>query len=465
MKKVENKAGNRILREATIILFWLFVWQLLALLVGNEILLVSPWAALCRFLDLVGDLEFWQTVFSSMGRIAIGFLLGTATGLILAALSSRFSLLEEVLKPVITLCKTVPVASFVVLLLIWWGSENLAVSICFLIVLPNIYISTLEGIRSTDKKLLEMATVFQMPFKNRFFYIYRPALKPFLGSSLKLSLGMCWKSGVAAEVIGTPEFSIGERLYFSKIHLDTAGVFAWTAVIILLSICFERFVLWLVEKFFAWEPACRKAYAVKGDYEKSKFYEKQKCHKQNKCREADSRNSENSHDLQISHLYKKFDDKRLFSDFNASYKTGNTYYFNSPSGSGKTTLFRILCGLEKADSGMIKPNLTYSVMFQEDRLCEDYSALRNVEMVLGDSKKAKRALLAVLEEDAIYKPCRQLSGGMKRRVALVRAMEAWSDCVLLDEPFTGLDAETRAVAEDYIVRKQQGRILLIATHI
>ncbi len=465
MKRDENKKGNRILRKAIIILFWLLVWQLLALFVGNEILLVTPWRVVGRFVELLADFAFWQTVLYSLCRIGLGFLLGTGMGLLLAALGSRFPLLEEVLNPLMTLCKTVPVASFVVLLLIWWGSEYLAVSICFLIVLPNIYINTLEGIRSTDKRLLEMAEVFHMPLKNRFFYIYRPALKPFLDSSLKLSLGMCWKSGVAAEVIGTPKFSIGERLYLSKIHLDTAGVFAWTAVIILLSVCFEKLILWLVEKFFEWEPACRKASAVEGDYKKGEYHEKQEYHKQNECREADGRNGGNCHDLQISHLNKKFDDKRLFSDFSETYKMGKAYYINSPSGSGKTTFFRMLCGLEKADGGSIEPDFRYSVMFQEDRLCEEYSALRNVEMILGDREKARKALLAVLEEEAIHKPCRQLSGGMKRRVALVRAMEAESDCILLDEPFTGLDWENRAIAEKYIIKKQQGRILLIATHI
>lgn len=425
------------MRRGVILLFWLCVWQLAALLVGNEILLVSPAAALSRLAELAGEREFWQTIFHSMGRIGMGFGLGTVTGLVLAALSSRSSLLEEVLSPVITLCKTVPVASFVVLLLIWWGSERLAVSICFLLVLPNIYISTLEGIRSTDSKLLELAEVFRMPMKNRFFYIYRPALKSFCHSSFKLSLGMCWKSGVAAEVIGTPELSIGERLYFSKIHLDTAGVFAWTAVIILLSIGMEKLVFWLTAKFFDWEPACRSAEA----------------------------GSSGKQELQICRLSKKYGELQLFSDFTVNYQRGKTYYISSPSGSGKTTLFRILCGLEQADSGIVERGIRYSVMFQEDRLCEDYSARRNVEMILGDADKAEQALLKVLDREAICKPCRELSGGMKRRVALVRAMEAAGDCVLLDEPFTGLDACAREAAERYIIERQQGRILLIATHI
>ena len=107
----------------------------------------------------------------------------------------------------------------------------------------------------------------------------------------------------------------------------------------------------------------------------------------------------------------------------------------------------------------------YSMVFQEDRLCEEFDAVCNVAMVIKDEQKAKEALRKLLEEDALTKPCRQLSGGMKRRVALVRAMEADSDAVLLDEPFTGMDADTRRAAEIYIRERQNARIVIIATHI
>ncbi len=167
------------------------------------------------------------------------FLLGAVLALLLAAISYRYPL-AEVLRPFMVFCKAVPVAVFAVLLLIWWGSSMLAVAICFLVVFPNIYLNTLEGLKSADRGLLEMAEVFRLPLGTQFFYIYRPALKPFLLSAFQLSLGMCWKSGVAAEVIGTPSHSIGGALYLAKIYLDTADLFAWTAVIVVLSVFFEK---------------------------------------------------------------------------------------------------------------------------------------------------------------------------------------------------------------------------------
>lgn len=238
--------------------------------------------------------------------------------------------MEEILSPVMTLMKAVPMASFAVLLLIWWGSSFLAVAVCFMVVLPNLYLNILEGLKSTDVRMLEMARVFRLPLRNRFFYIYRPALKPFLYSGLKLSLGMCWKSGVAAEVIGTPDFSIGERLYLSKVYLDTAGIFAWTAVVILMSVLFEKAVMWLLERFLRWEPACGK---------------------QRSAGNADNhRIIKSDISIKVSDVTKIYGEQTVLDHFSADYIAGETYYLTGPSGSGKTTLLRILAAPLEAGS-------------------------------------------------------------------------------------------------------------------
>ena len=148
----------------------------------------------------------------------------------------------------------------------------------------------------------------------------------------------------------------------------------------------------------------------------------------------------------------------------AEYRPNEVYYFTAPSGSGKTTLFRLLCGLEKADSGVIENvGLRFSYAFQDDRLCEEYSAVQNVELVTDCDVES--TLQKLLPKEALHKPCSQLSGGMRRRVAVVRAMEADSDCVILDEPYAGLDEETKRRVESYIQECQRGRILLIASHV
>ncbi len=424
-------------RKVCILLFWLIVWCGLTAVVDNEILMVSPLETGERLFSLLAEKSFYFSVGQSLLRIGLGFVSGALTAILLAALGKRFFSVEEVLAPAMSLLKTVPVASFVVLLLIWWGSSALAVAICFLVVLPQLYISTLEGLKSTDRKLLEMAQVLRMPFWNRFFYVYRPALRPFLYSSMKVALGMCWKSGVAAEVIGIPEFSIGEQLYLSKIYLDTAGVFAWTAVIVGLSVLFEKAIMKATEIFFAWEPRCKQ---------------------QEKMPAGDGT-------VSAENLCKQFGEQKVLVDKNFFCASGQALYLREPSGSGKTTLLLLLAGLLKPDAGTLQVSKSVSMLFQEDRLCEEYSALRNVEMVCGSRETAREALLKLLEPEALDKPCGQLSGGMKRRVALVRAMEAQSDVVLLDEPYTGMDAVTKAVAEAYILSRKGDRTLIVATHI
>ncbi|MBQ8413402.1 MAG: ABC transporter permease subunit, partial [Lachnospiraceae bacterium] len=177
-------------------------------------------------------------------------------------MSTRFFIIEEMISPIMTLMKAIPVASFVVLFLIWWNSSVLSIAISFMVVLPNIYLNTVSGIKSTDKKLLEMSYVHKMSGKDVFFYIYRDALRPFWDSAIKLSVGMSWKSGVAAEVIGTPDFSIGEALYMSKIHLDTADVLAWTIDTVLMSLAFEKTVLAGWSVFAKWQPKCCGAKSV-----------------------------------------------------------------------------------------------------------------------------------------------------------------------------------------------------------
>ena len=248
--KRKSKGWNKL----PVLLFWLAVWEAVALIAGNAVLVASPVETFREFLRLLGESSFYFSLGKSILRIGGGFAAGLFCAAFLAFLAYRIPFVESLFTPLMRFLLAVPVASFAVLLLIWWGASFLSAAVSFLVVLPQFYVSFTEGMKSLDKKMLQMAEVYRLPGFSRFFYVYRPALKPFLYSSMKISLGMCWKSGVAAEVIGLPDFSIGEGLYFSKITLNTAGVFAWTGVIILLSILFEKMVLKGSERILNWEP-------------------------------------------------------------------------------------------------------------------------------------------------------------------------------------------------------------------
>lgn len=229
------------------VLVWLLIWQLGAMAMDQQILLVSPIAVLIRLGTLAVEPSFWKAVGFSLLRITGGFFLGAAVGTVLAALSARLRRVEELLAPLLLAIKSIPVASFIILSLILFSSRNLSVLISFLMVLPVLYTGVLGGIRAMDKQMLEMAQVFQIPAPRRVRYVYLPQVLPYFRAACASALGLCWKSGIAAEVIGMPTGSIGERLQQAKIYLDTPDLFAWTLVIVLVSLAFERLFLALLQ--------------------------------------------------------------------------------------------------------------------------------------------------------------------------------------------------------------------------
>lgn len=228
------------------------VWQGTSMLVGSPILLPSPLQVAVRLGALAATPGFWSTIGFSLLRIAGGFLLALITATVLAFTAGRFSLVEILLRPYVLAIKSVPVASFIILTLIWLRGSQLSLFISFLMVFPVLYTNVLAGIRSADRQLLEMARVFRVPWKRRVRMLYLPAVEPFLLAGSATALGMSWKAGVAAEVIGVVGGSLGERLYDAKIYLMTADLLAWTVVIVALSAGFEKLILWLLGRAFRW---------------------------------------------------------------------------------------------------------------------------------------------------------------------------------------------------------------------
>lgn len=232
--------------------FWLAVWQLASMGLAaaypyGGLLLASPLEALERLGELACTGEFWRAVGWSSLRILGGFLLSCLAATAMAALSARYGWMEELLAPPVAAVKATPVASFIILALLWLDGGRLPLFIAFLIVFPTVYLNLLEGIRQTDRRLLEMARVFRVPVSRRLTGIYLPQALPYFRSAASLGLGLCWKAGVAAEVIGLPGGSIGERLYMAKIYFQTPDLFAWTAAIVTASLVFERLFLGLID--------------------------------------------------------------------------------------------------------------------------------------------------------------------------------------------------------------------------
>lgn len=227
------------LRRLAVAAFWLAAWQLASMTVGSRIVLVGPAEVACRLAELVLEADFWVSVGLSLGRVATGFGLAVVAGVALAAWASRSRVVEGLLAPLVGAVKAAPVASFVVLLLMWVPSRRLSVAVSFLMAFPILYANVLAGVRQTDPALLEMADVFGVSSWARVRTVYAAQVAPYLRAGLSLAMGLSWKSGIAAEVIGLPAPSIGIHLYDAKVYLDTPDLLAWTVVIVALSVGLE----------------------------------------------------------------------------------------------------------------------------------------------------------------------------------------------------------------------------------
>ena len=409
------------------IVFWLMIWQAASVFVGQEILLASPAAVLKRLFTLVTEPFFWQSLLFSGARIGAGFLLGAAAGIAGAALAGRFSIAEELLTPLVAAVKAVPVASFVILILIWVSSKNLSVVISFLMVFPILYTNTRNGLRELDTALLEMTDVFQVPRPVRLRWVILPQLYPYIRTGSR--------SNRHSEPIHRRASVSGKNI---SRHTGT--------------LCLD------------------------GSDRVRQLLSRKSCFKRNgSCRKKDAGNEMREDTIEICHLKKAYGEHVIFSNLTMELKKGAVTCLMAPSGVGKTTLLRILAGLEQADGGKIGglEALRKSMVFQEPRLAEELTAAANIQLAVkrrmfGKEKRSSRHLVEEMEELGLSgcenQAVSELSGGMRQRVAVLRAMRMDADFLLLDEPFRGLDAGTKKKTMNYIRRKGKEKTMLLVTH-
>ncbi len=244
---MRNNGGDSLRPWAVAI--WLAVWQAGSMALRQPLLLPSPAAVGRCLLALLPTAAFWTAVGGSALRIMGGFLLSCGAGILAAALSFRYRRFGELLTPVLAAVRAVPVMSFIILAFLWLPDKTyLALLIAFLMVFPVVCGNVLTGLRQVDRGLLEMARVFRVPLLRQVVGIYIPQALPYFRTAASLGLGLCWKAGVAAEVVGVVDHSLGERLYEAKIYYEAPELFAWTAVIVALSVGFERLFLLALDR-------------------------------------------------------------------------------------------------------------------------------------------------------------------------------------------------------------------------
>ena len=241
-------ARRRIFKSLIITIAWFLIWQGASMAVGSSLLLPSPFDAFSSLARLVTQGAFWESTLFTLLRISGGFILGMSIGTALAVLSAASSWADAFLSPLRDIVKATPVTSFIILVLLWLSTGITPLFISFLMVLPIAWTNVYEGIKAVDPKLVEMGRVFRLSAWDNLRSIYAPSVRPYFSAASTTGLGLAWKAGVAAEVIALPSFSIGRSLYESKIYLETPDLFAWTAVVVIVSMLLEHLVVRLMRR-------------------------------------------------------------------------------------------------------------------------------------------------------------------------------------------------------------------------
>lgn len=416
--------------------FWLAVWIFAAALVAQPLILPGPGAVALALLRLVCDGGTWAILAGSGARILGGLALAAVCGGVLAGISSRSRAFARLVAPALSFVKATPVACVVVLLLIWLGSARVSIAAVFLMALPGVYFSLVEGLAQVNKPLEQMFRLHGVRGWRLFCaHTWREVL-PFVLSCAQAVIGMSWKAGVAAELIGMAVGTVGECIYQAKLLIETADLLAWTVLVVAASWTCERVLVWLLRASgpVAWRAAVRShGRGLHG-----------------RAGAAD-----------VAELALAVGDRAPWAPaldgLVLNVPAGGRACVMGASGAGKTTLLALAAG-ECAPCSM---------MFQDARLVEDASALDNV-LVCADARvdaSSAAALLRLLVPGIDVHACTaELSGGQRRRVEIARALLCPGGAVILDELFTGLDVAARDATAEVVLDLLDGRTLLFATH-
>ena len=422
--------------------FWLAAWMLVAALVAQPLILPGPGAVVMALLRLVCDGGTWAILAGSGARILGGLALAAVCGGVLAGVSSRSRAFARLVAPALSFVKATPVACVVVLLLIWLGSARVSIAAVFLMALPGVYFSLAEGLSQVNKPLEQMLRLHGVRGWRLFCaHTWREVL-PFVLSCARAVIGMGWKAGVAAELIGMAMDTVGECIYQAKLLIETADLLAWTVLVVVASWACERALVWLlrVSGPVAWRAAVRThgrgGRGLRGH--------------------TGAAGGSDAAELALA-VGDRAPWAPALNSLVLNVPVGGRICVMGASGVGKSTLLSLAAG-ECAPCSMV---------FQDTRLVESASALDNV-LVCADARvdaSSAAALLRLLVPGVDVHACvAELSGGQRRRVEIARALLCPSGAVILDEPFTGLDAAARDAAAKVVLDLLGGRTLLLATH-
>lgn len=504
-KRQRNKQGRTIL----VCLAWLVLWQLLSMAVGSELLLPSPYESMAALAELAVTGEFYMNVAWTMLRCIIAMALSLAAGSMAAWFASQHESIRSFLKLPVSFFKAVPVMAVIIYVILLVSADKVAVIVCFIMCFPIVYTNMLSGLDSVSREFLELGKLYGLTKRQLRRLIYFPSVRPNFNAAVRLVCGLSWKAVIAAEVLSIPKYSLGYEMLNAKYYLETAELFAYIAVIVVISILFEKAVCGLLvregrlslaevrargaDEKSADSPAARSSSAGAagrgGSPEAAAG-----------CAAAGGRMPPA---VRLVQLCKSFEDKSVLDDLNLSLSSGRVTAVAGPSGRGKTTIARIIAGLEGADSGSVEfelPNtaeaacgeakegdsymqaavgnaadangsVRISYLFQEERLLPWLNVYDNMALArINDAGYGLDGEICAMAEaleltEVLSSMPDELSGGMKHRAALGRTFLAESSLIILDEPFRGLDSELKErIIRRLWTKEIEGKTVLLISH-
>ena len=239
---------KKIITKTGVALFWVLLWALAARWVNSPLVLPSPLKTLEGIFTLAGDFEFYVSIGATLLRVFGGVFISVLLGMVLGLVGGLNELFYEIMNPFVTTIKSLPVVSVIILINLWIASGLVPLVVTFLICFPVTWTNVVQGVRSTDTRLLEMAKVYNVSKSRKIRDIYIPSVKPFGVSALMNAIGLGWKVTVTAEVLANALPSVGMNLYYAKIYLETDLLFSWTLVIVLCSFIIEKATLHFIKR-------------------------------------------------------------------------------------------------------------------------------------------------------------------------------------------------------------------------
>ena len=452
---MRNKVNSKIVT----CLFWLAIWQAATWLTASKLLLPGPADALLALGGLIRTKKFYMDIGWTAARCIIAMALSFAAGIPAAALSYKSDTARSILSLPVGFFKAVPVMAIIIYVILLAQSDWVAVIVCFFMCFPIVYTNILEGLDAMPSEYLEVGNVYGLSRLERAKYIYAPGLLPQMKAAIGLTAGLSWKAVVAAEVLSIPKYSLGYEMINAKYYLETANLFAYIFVIVVMSMAFEK-VINSGLRHIEWKG-----------YEGSKL----KRRSSDRTAKTEEQFPAAVNTVTVEHLAKTFETKSVLDDVSLTFEDGKVTAIMGPSGQGKTTLARIIAGLEKADSGKVfigtleardgsRTGRT-AFLFQEDRLLPWLNIYDNIAIGGGDMERIKELAEQLEIGTELWKLPAELSGGQRHRAALARTFAADSPLMILDEPFRGLDDALKDRIIDRLwERVTTGKTVILITH-